>query len=135
MTLPPGAGLTIVDGIPWCEPVAGHVYLTATDSAFLVLVAEPADPWWLPLTARPVDGVRELFGCGLAELRELENGEVVLLVQLRRRLLDSVTWPEALEGVLNREQWLELSDIVYASADATTVGPFLSAIETGRCPG
>ena len=130
----------IRDGLPILDnPVAGHVHVVADNSTTIVAIFKrgPGSKWWDPFAWTDWYGQRdwEPFGCGA--LTVYHEGpdypdDRVLRANIIHRLLDS--WPtvaSVLAGVLSSEQKLELLDILHAPRDASTWGPWYTAIETG----
>ena len=132
--------IRIEDGLPVLDqPVAGNVYLTTNETTAIVAVFErrPADAWWDPFTWTDAYGKRDYvpFGCGSISMYHegpAHPGDRVLRIHLRHKLMKG--WERialALKQVLSREQFLELADICDSPEDATTWGPWMTAIETG----
>ena len=130
--------IRIEDGLPVLDqPVAGNVYLTTNETTAIVAVFErrPADAWWYPFlwsdTYRQDDYTA--FGCGsIYQFSDDAKANDVLRIHLRHKLMKG--WESialALKQVLSREQFLELADICDSPEDATTWGPWMTAIETG----
>ena len=96
----------IRDGLPVLDnPVAGHVHVVADNSTTIVAIFKRGPDY---------------------------PGDRVLRANIIHRLLDS--WPtvaSVLAGVLSSEQKLELLDILHAPRDASTWGPWYTAVETG----
>ena len=133
--------IRIRDGIPVLDhPVVGNVHVTADSSTSVIAVFNrgPGSKWWDPFTWTDAYGKRDYipFGCGSISMYH-EGGPIrrdaVLRIHIQHKLLRK--GPEALtevvKEVLDREQYLELRDICDAPVDATTWGPWMTAIETG----
>jgi hypothetical protein len=132
--------IRIRDGIPVLDqPVIGNVYVTANSTTTIVAVfnRSPADAWWTPFLWTDAYGQRDEipFGCGSITMYH-QGGPIrrdaVLRIHLRHKLMKG--WESialALKQVLSREQFLELADICDSPEDATTWGPWMTAIETG----
>ena len=132
--------IRIRDGIPVLDhPVAGNVHVTADSSTSVIAVFNrgPGSKWWDPFTWTDAYGKRDYipFGCGSISMYH-EGGPIrrdaVLRIELRHKLLQG--WEsiaEAAKQVLDREQYLELRDICTTPEDATTWGPWMTAIQTG----
>ena len=139
--------IRIRDGIPVLEqPVIGNIYVTANNTTTIVAVFDrrPGDAWWTPFLWTDTCGQRDHipFGCGSISMyarctadhdHQHHPDNRVLRIELRHKLLQG--WEsiaEAAKQVLDREQYLELRDICTTPEDATTWGPWMTAIETGR---
>ena len=132
--------IRIRDGIPVLDhPVAGNVYVTADNTTTIVAVfnRRPGDAWWTPFLWTDTYTNRDHipFGCGSITMYH-QGGPIrrdaVLRIELRHKLLQG--WEsiaEAAKQVLDRQQYLELRDICTTPEDATTWGPWMTAIETG----
>jgi len=133
--------IRIRDGIPVLDhPVAGNVHVTADSSTSVIAVFDrgPGSKWWDPFTWTDAYGKRDYipFGCGSISMYH-EGGPIrrdaVLRIHIQHKLLRK--GPEALtevvKEVLDREQYLELRDICTTPEDATTWGPWMTAIQTG----
>ena len=126
----------IIDGLPVLdEPVAGHVHVVADASTTIVAVfhRRPTDHWWDPFIWGDFRAYGDYvtFGCG-SLYRTDAGDDSMLRCHVRHGLLDSWTSVgSVLQGVLDREQYLELRDICTTPEDATTWGPWMTAIETG----
>ena len=133
--------IRIRDGIPVLDhPVIGNVHVTADSTTTIVAVFNrgPGDAWWNPFLWTDAYGHRDYipFGCGSVSMFHegpAHPGDRVLRIHLRHKLLKK--GPEALTEVVkevrDREQYLELRDICMSPEDATTWGPWMTAIETG----
>jgi hypothetical protein len=133
--------IRIRDGIPVLDhPVAGNVHVTADSSTSVIAVFNrgPGSKWWDPFSWTDAYGKRDYipFGCGSISMYHegpAHPGDRVLRIHLRHKLLrkgpEAIT--EVVKEVLDREQYLELRDICTTPEDATTWGPWMTAIETG----
>ncbi len=131
--------IRIRDGLPVLDhPVAGSVYVTANNTTTVIAVFDrgPGDAWWDPFGWTDKYGQRDWvpFGCGSISMFH-EGGPIrrdaVLRMHLHHSLLKGwETVAEVVKEVLDREQYLELRDICHAPEDATSWGPWMTAIET-----
>ena len=132
--------IRIRDGIPVLDhPVAGNVHVTADSGTSVIAVFNrgPGHKWWYPFAWTDAYGKCDYipFGCGSISMYHDgpgHPGDRVLRIHLRHKLMKG--WESialALKQVLSREQFLELADICDSPEDATTWGPWMTAIETG----
>ena len=130
----------IRDGIPVLDPVAGHVHVVADQSVTVVAVFTrgPYGRWWTPFGWSDDYSHRDYipFGCGSVSVYHDGHDHPatrVIRCHITHALLDSwTTVASVLKEVLDREQYLELRDILEEPTDATRWGPWMTAIETGR---
>ena len=132
--------IRIRDGLPVLDhPVVGNVYVTAHRSTSVIAVFNrgPGHKWWDPFMWTDAYGHRDYipFGCGSISMFHegpAHPGDRVLRIHLRHKLLQGwLTVAKAAKEVLDRDQYLELRDICHAPQDATSWGPWMTAIETG----
>jgi len=133
--------IRIRDGVPVLgHPVVGSVYVTAHRSTSVIAVFDrgPGHKWWDPFLWSDAYGHRDYipFGCGSISMFHegpAHPSDRVLRIHIQHKLLKK--GPEAItevaREVLHRDQYLELQDICHAPQDATTWGPWMTAIETG----
>jgi len=120
------------------NPVAGSVYVTAHKSTSIIAIFNRGreHKWWDPFMWTDSYGHRYYipFGCGSISMFHegpAHPGDRVLRIHIQYKLLkkgpEAIT--EVVRGVLDRDQYLELRDICHAPDDATTWGPWMTAIE------